>query len=187
MKRSPVLAILLVAALGFGGLAYYVSSTPNAQRVPDDLRKPEPVKQSRNRPAQSTTASKMVRLPVVNGDKVTLKTESTPVMANETVARKLAEAAVTANDGDRNLVLGAEIRNGTAVISLRRSMIGGIGSMQEGTLITAWQVAFGQLKDVQKVQIEVDGHPIESLGHFEIDQPLSVVRDDAPGSGSAKP
>jgi hypothetical protein len=58
-------------------------------------------------------------------------------------------------------------------------MIGGIGSMQESTLITAWQVAFGQLKDVQKVQIEVDGRPIESLGHFEIDQPLSVVRDGA--------
>ena len=97
-------------------------------------------------------------------------------------------AAVAANDQDQNLVLGAEIKSGTAIVSLRRSMIGGIGSMQESTLITAWQVAFGQLKDVQKVQIEVDGQPIESLGHFEIDQPLSVVRDDSAGSSeSIKP
>jgi len=178
------MAILMVAALGFGGLAYYVSSTPSAQRVPNDLRKPEPTKASRNRPPESTTTSNSVRLPVVNGEKVTLSRESVSLEPNEAIARKLAVAAVVANDGDRNLVLGAEIKDGTAVISLRRSMIGGIGSMQEGTLITAWQVAFGQLKDVQKVQIEVDGQPIESLGHFEIDQPLSVVRDDGPGSAS---
>jgi len=179
MKRTPLLAILMVAALGFGGLAYYVSTTPQAQRVPDDLRKPEPAKSSRNRPQVTTSATQTIHLPVVDGDKVTLSKEAVALQPGETVARRLAVAAVVANDQDRNLILGAEIKNGTAIVSLRRSMIGGIGSMQESTLITAWQVAFGQLKDVQKVQIEVDGRPIESLGHFEIDQPLSVVRDGA--------
>ena len=72
MKRTPLLAVLMVAALGFGGLAFYVSTTPQAQRVPNDLRKPEPTKASRNRPQVTTSASQVIHLPVVDGDKVTL-------------------------------------------------------------------------------------------------------------------
>jgi len=165
MKKTPSIVVMLVAALGFGGLAYYVSSSPAARNVPAEMRKPK------------ESVGGGFRIPSVDGENVTLSDEKLTKMYGVSDELALAQAAAKAAGANRSLVTGAK-REGTQVtLALDSARIYDMGSLQEATLIKSWQLALGQLPGVQTLRLEADGRPIESLGHFEVDQPIAVLRD----------
>jgi len=165
MKKTPSIVVMLVAALGFGGLAYYVSSSPSARNVPAEMRKPK------------EKVAGGFYIPSIDGENVTLSDEKLSKMNGVSDELALAQAAAKAAGSERSLVTGAK-REGTQVtLALDSARVYDTGSMQESTLIKAWQLALGQLPGVQTLRLEVDGKPIESLGHFEVDQPIAVVKD----------
>jgi hypothetical protein len=165
MKKTPSIVVMLVAALGFGGLAYYVSSSPSARNVPAEMRKPK------------EKVGGGFFIPSVDGENVTLSDEKLSKMNGVSDELALAQAAAKAAGSERSLVTGVKREGAQVTLELDSARVYDTGSMQESTLIKAWQVALGQLPGVQTLRLEVDGKPIESLGHFEVDQPIDVVKD----------
>jgi len=182
--------LLLVGAMGAVAVAAYVQSTPDARRVPDDLRKPEPAAQvSKTNDAEPTAArphrqdssprrpdQTSLMVPTLDGQNVVLRAASDGPSRGEDPKVFVANAALRAVKVDGARALGVQVKDGVAVIDFNPALEQGFGSMEEGTLIKALQMGMGQFKDVDKVQIMVEGKPIESLGHFELTDPLPVIR-----------
>ena len=165
MKKTPSIVVMLVAALGFGGLAYYVSSSPSARNVPAEMRKPK------------EKVGGGFLIPTVDGENVSLSNEKLTKMNGVSDELALAQAAAKAAGAERSLVTGAKREGSQVTLSLDSARIYDMGSMQESTLIKSWQLALGQLAGVQTLRLEADGKPIETLGHFEVDQPIAVLRE----------
>lgn len=198
--RAAIL-LILVGGVGVGALAFYVKSTPAAAKVPQELRRAEtaqrppqatfvPPTDEVEKPPKALTTKPVeadaVHLPVF-GDEISemaLAKEATPVPkggdAMRFVASKVAEAAHL--DGAR--VLGIQIRDHVAIVSYNAALQKGLGSMQEGAFFHALQVGFGQFTDVDKITVEADGEPLQS-GHFDLSQPLSVIRPGERSSGES--
>ena len=197
-------AILLVLAgtLGVGALAYYVKNTPNAARVPDEIRlvrnsekgpKAEPTKEiSDAKPEHPgptrTIHSDSVRLPVFGDDisDMALDKHETPVPSGQTgmkfIAQRIAEAAHF--DGAR--VLNVDVRDHVAIVGYNGAVAKGMGSMEEGAFLRALQVGFGQFTQIDKVSVESDGQPLQS-GHVDLSEPLPVVRPGATSPEGGEP
>lgn len=187
--RAAILFVL-VGGLGVGALAYYVKSTPNASRVPDEVRmvkipqgvtssRPPEIETEKPRPKKASKAAEAetVRLPVFGDDiaDMELAAKETTVPgggdAMRFVAGRIAEAAHL--DGAR--VLGVEVRDHVAFVSYNDAVQQGMGSMNEGAFLKALQIGFGQFSSVDKVAVEANGHPLES-GHVDLSEPLAVIR-----------
>ncbi len=193
--RAAIL-LILVGGVGVGALAYYVKSTPQATRVPDDLRIAQ---EDKRRPSTAPPTVEVdpprrvepkraegetVRLPVF-GDEISdmeLAKRQTLVPDGgdpmRFVALKVAEAAHI--DGAR--VLGIDVRDHVAFVGYNDAVQKGMGSMEEGMFLHALQVGFGQFTDVDRVAVESEGAPLQS-GHVDLSQPLPVIR---PGEKSSR-
>jgi nitrous oxidase accessory protein NosD len=70
-----------------------------------------------------------------------------------------------------------DLAGGIAKVDLNEAILSGMGSMEEGTLLKALQMALGQFKEVELFQVTIDGKPVESLGgHLEWYDPQPVIR-----------
>lgn len=197
-------AILLVLAgtLGVGALAYYVKSTPDASRVPDEIRvvrdsekgtKPEPTKEltdakpAHPEPTREIHAAR-VRLPVFGDDisDMALDKRETTVPSGQDGMRFVAQRIVDAAHFDGARALGVDVRDHVAIVSYNGAVAKGMGSMEEGAFLRALQVGFGQFTQIDKVSVESDGQPLQS-GHVDLSEPLPVVRPGATSPEGGEP
>ena len=196
--RAAIL-LVLIGGLGVGSLAYYVKTTPHASRVPDEIRvvkppkdevasRPHEVEAPKPKEIVRSAEAETVRLPVFGDDiaDMALAAKETPVPgggdAMRFVALRIAEAAHL--DGAR--VLGVDVRDHVAFVGYNDAVQKGMGSMEEGAFLKALQIGFGQFSAVDKVAVEVNGHPLES-GHVDLSEPLPVIRPGEKAAPSETP
>ena len=185
--RAAILFIL-AGGLGVGTLAYYVKSTPEAARVPEAIRVPPKSKTPKvsvalieeKKPEKAearSTRAETVRLPVFGDDISDMelnKTKTTLPQGTDAMGY-VAERIVEAAHFDGTRVLDVQVRDHVAFVQFNDAVERGMGSMQEGAFLRAFQIGFGQFTDVDKVVLESEGKPLES-GHVDLSEPLAVIR-----------
>lgn len=189
--RAAIL-LILVGGLGVGSLAYYVKTTPQASRVPNEVRverkeKPRP-SPAAERPRQATQGTKTshsdtVRLPAFGDDisDMQLDAKETPVPSGQNAMKFLAQAIVDGAHWTGARALGVEVRDHVAVVQYNGEVGKGMGSMEEGAFLRALQIGFGQFRDIDRVSVESDGEPLQS-GHVDLTEPLPVIRPGEKGT-----
>lgn len=185
-----VFMLVLIGAMGAGVLAYFVQSTPSAQRVPLDLRKPEPEVHASAHAVSPPSASVAVEakpvdgvlVPKLDGSNVRLVSPEKAPLEGEDPKTFVAAHVLTAAGLDAVRCLGVQVKDSVALVEFSKELEDGVGSMEEGDFVKMLEVGFGQFPDVKSVQILIDGKPVDSLGHLELGDPLPV---SAPGPVSA--
>ncbi|MDX2064793.1 MAG: hypothetical protein SFX74_03515 [Fimbriimonadaceae bacterium] len=177
-SRATLLAAIVVASLGFGALAYYVQNTPAAKRVPDDQRVNvvAPIRSENGDapPRPSVT----VRIAEVRNGVVRLG-ESVPVGDGEGPARVALSRTLDRLDLANASIVGLAIKDRHAVIEVNDGFTAGMGSTTESYVIEAFQLALGQFSTVDTFEIQLSGVRLDSLGHFELENPMRVKRPNA--------
>lgn len=180
---------MLFAALGVVVFAAYVTSTPAAQRVPSDLRKPE-------KDAIVHKLDKTSRPKTSSGPSVEVHSEAELLVATlEGDKVKLVPAKGTAHDQNpmlfalngtlKNLhmngvkAIGVEVRERVAILDFTPALTEGMGSTEESQFMDGLRLTLGQFKEIDKFQMRVDGELVEDFGHESYEGPQSVTR---PGS-----
>lgn len=173
---------MLLAALGVGVFAAYVQLTPSARTVPPELRKdgPEVTTTAAPRPRRDRRTTRAVQrvellVPALDGENVKLVPELTSAVGDEAIVF-VANGALKAMNIDDARALGVNVKDGLATIDFNAGIEKGYGSMEEATLIKALQMGLGQFKNVSRFQFRVEGRTVESLGHYEMAEPLPVIR-----------
>jgi hypothetical protein len=120
----------------------------------------------------------------LDGDKLKLvplkaasKGEKPIVYVTNHVLRNLKVAGARA--------IGVEVKERVALIDFNPALTEGFGSMEEANLIKALQMSLGQFKEIDSFQVVIEGQVLDSLGHFEIDSPVPVIRPGKPVSDEA--
>ena len=194
------IVFVLAGTLGVGALAYYVTSTPKASRVPDEIRvvrhtetKPEPSKEiSDAKPEHPeptrTIHAATVRLPVFGDDisDMALDKRETPVPSGQDGMKFIAQRIADAAHFDGVRALNVDVRDHVAIVGYNGALAKGMGSMEEGAFLRALQVGFGQFTQIDKVSVESDGQPLQS-GHVDLSEPLPVVRPGATSPEGGEP
>ncbi len=191
---NPLIFLGLIAAMGLGALAYYISNNPSTQTIPMEYRRTrssaqlKPIHKGPN--VEVTTSTAKVGGPLVAsivGDQVLLKPFSG--QAPPGAEPKLLALQETINGFKLNdvRILGVDVQARNALVEITPAIHDGMGSMQEAKFLEALQRVMGQFPDVDKVQIMVDGKPLDSLGHFETADPMPVIRPGESGAVPATP
>lgn len=183
---------MLFAALGVAVFAAYVNSTPAAQRVAPDLRKPE--KDAVVRPHDRISRPKSS-----GGPSVEVQTEPSVFVATfdgDNVKLVPAHAAPSGenpmqyalNSTLKNLhmdavkVIGVDVKERVALIDFNPALTEGMGSQEEANFMEALRLTLGQFKEIDKFQMRVDGEFVEEFGHETYEGPQDVKR-----SGKSEP
>jgi hypothetical protein len=174
-KNSLIGALLIVGLVGGVMVGAYVMSTPDALRVPEDLRK------ARESGKKETKADEVLVLTPRRGADRQLMFERQKVQVPPgldarvfAVNEYLRIAKITEADAR---CLGIDLQNGVAHLSFNRAFLGGQGSDDEATLINGILATMSQFQGVESVQFEVDGKPVDTLGgHFDLSTPQPVIR-----------
>lgn len=174
-KNTGIFALMLLGLGGGGLLAAYVLSNPNAGRVPQDLRKPdEPQVAQQQKPIQKPSH---VVTPIVKDDGVEYSKKNVTVPPGQNpkvylVNEALKETKVVPQ-GAR--LLGIDMKDGVAYLDFNPAFQYGYSSTEETVVINAVLQTLRQFPDVKKVQFQIEGQPMETLGgHFELSEPLDV-------------
>ncbi len=185
---KAVLVTMVAALVGVAAIAAYVQMTPAAGRVADDLRKDrpavsrpaEPASEVRTPSRHSRSQEPILLVPAMDGEEVKLGAHVSPAPQGVDLKAHLVTETFKSLGISEGRALRVEIQDKVANIDVNAAMVQhGYGSMQEGNLIKALQLALGQLKDVDKFKLLQDGQPIE-LGHMELSEPIDVIRSYSP-------
>lgn len=192
--NKGILVVMAIAATAVVALGFYIKQTPSAARVPTELRRQESSSsvfpQVNTSPKPEVHAEEQdrptVHLSKIDGSNAALATESTEVPAGKEPMQYLAETIAKDAGLSSVRVLNVDLRDHVAIVNFSSELKQGMGSMQEGAFIKSLQTGYGQFANVDKVWINVEGQPIDSIGeHFEVVDPLPVLR---PGeSAKSKP
>jgi hypothetical protein len=199
-SKSPtgmtVFMLLLVGVLGLTALGYYVTSTPQAQVVQDDLRRPAatemPAVTDEPTPAPPVEG-RSVLLPVLQGEQIVMRPAARPLPSGADPMLFVANETLRTLKIDGARALNVDLQGRTAIVNFNPSIQKGYGSMEEATLLTSLQMGFGQFSRVDQIQLTVNGETVETIGgHMEVDGPLPVIRSKGPvsatpGAGSGQP
>jgi hypothetical protein len=174
-QKAALFGAFLVSALGLGALASYVQNTPEARRVPPEIRR-----ESSNRPAtptlnQEPMAMSTVRFAEVKNGKVVLSGR-TPIPKSTGPALFATNRSLESMGAANAKVLSIEIENGIALLNANSAMLEGFGSLQESEVIEALSLTLGQFPNVKGFTISVEGTQLDTLGHFELENPVPVTR-----------
>jgi Sporulation and spore germination len=188
-----VFMLVLIGAMGAGVLAYYVQSNPSAQRVPAAIRKPEVEVHASTHVTKPPTASveveakpvDVVRVPKLDGGNVSLVAPETAPAEGEDPKTFVASHVLTAAGLTNVRCLGVQVKESVALVEFSKELTDGVGSMEEGDFVKMLEVGFGQFSDVKKVQILIDGKPVDTLGHLELTDPLPVSEPGPVASSEA--
>lgn len=184
---------VIVGMLGVSGVAAYVVYGPGPL-VPDELRRSDPVidvtVDSTPIPGEAERTV-LIITPEMNEDgemRFARRTEN--ISPGEDPVRASVDLFVrrTKIAPEETRLLGLHVgEDGLAALSFNAALVGGYGSAAEAAFIEGLRRTLGQFKRVEAFQILVDGEVIESLGHFEIAGPITVVRDgDVPAEDSMR-
>lgn len=176
-RALPILIAVLVA-LGIG-LGVYLTrpKSPAPTAVPTETSKTPTTGESQTREV------KVYGVVVENNQprlQATTRTISGKDSLIETTLRALIEQGST--DGLTNPIpkgtelLGVEVKDGLAKVDFSREFRDNFtgGSEGEALIIAVILRTMAQFDEVKRVQILVEGKPIDSLGHADLSQPLDV-------------
>lgn len=173
--------LLCLCVVGAGGLAAYVKLFPAAAHVDRMVDKTDVVKQVDAPPTESQTqkpskASSALKIPtLVNGELKLLGTPSDvadgvrpeTALVNDTLVSLQIEGAKA---------LGMEVTRHNAMIDFNPAIQKGYGTIEEGNLIKALQMALGQFPDIKSFQLRIDGKVVDTLGNIDLTTPVDVIR-----------
>jgi hypothetical protein len=185
-NRGAIIAAFLLSAVGLAGVATYVMQTPQAQRVPDAMRRQSNTETPNQPDAPVAEKMQKVRFVKLNGEKLEL---SAPVE----IPISKGPALYSTNETIQALglteirCLGIDIDHGVATLSMNPAVESGFGSMAESEFIEALSKNLGQFENIDSFRLTVEGTTIESLGHFEIENPTKVIRPSGTPSESSLP
>ncbi len=185
-NRGAIIAAFMLSAAGLAGVATYVTQTPQAQRVPDDMRRTEESRTNAQPDTPEIARMQKVRFVKMNGEKLEL---SDPVEIPATKGPALYSTNETIKALGLNEIrcLGIDIDHGVAELNMNPAVESGFGSMAEAEFINALAMNLGQFKNIDSFRITVEGTTIESLGHFELENPTKVIRASETVSEPALP
>jgi len=182
-----ILALMLLALLGAGVFAAYVKMVPAASRVPADMRRSEPgvsvdVTSIKTKPVESHPSSQDVLLvPAVVEKEVKLGNPVGPVPQGVRPEVFLLNETLASLTIDNARALSIDMKGSVAVVNFNAALQKGYGSIEEGNLIRALQLALGQFKGITHFKVTVEGKSIDTLGNIELSAPIEVIR---PGQAS---
>lgn len=158
----------------------YVLTTPDAQKVPVPLRR-----ETSRRPKAPISSSVNVMMPEIKGGQLRLskRSETAPkgedpriFVVNEYL-RQLHEKGL----GDSKArAIGIDLMDGVAHISFNPAFEQTYGTDDEGVILNGIAASLGQFPDIEKIQYEVEGKPMDSLGNVDLTEPQPVIRPGAP-------
>lgn len=176
-KALPIIVALLVV-LGIGLGIYLMRPKPPAPTA-------TPAETSKTPTAgEDQTREVKVYGVVVENNQPRLQATEQTIRAKDSVIemtmRKLVEQG--SNGGLTNPIpkgtelLGAEVKDGLAKVDFSREFIDNFtgGSEGEALIIAVILRTMAQFDEVKKVQILVEGKPLDTLGHADLSQPLDV-------------
>lgn len=189
-SKVGAVALLLIAVAGLTALAVYVRNTPKLEvrHDPVALQPSKPAEPVKEPAPKAITVT--VFTPAMNGEELKLTGESmTPPGGEDPIAFSvngfLKAAKVTAPEAR---VRSAEVRNRIAYLDFTDAFAQSYGSIDERTLLRGICASVGQFDTVDKVQFEVGGKPLDSIGNVDLSSPIDVVRDpNAPDPDTPEP
>lgn len=175
-NKIPIIAsLLLVSAVGGSVLGAYVLTTPIAQHVPPALRRAtkvaakEPDNEMRVVPHASASGgtkfdTAAIKFPPGVDHRVYLVNDFLGQLHGKGLGNPDAKA------------IGIDVRDGTAYLDFNRAFDQSTGTSDEGTILNGILLVLGQYPDIDNVQFEVEGKPMESLGNVDLTTPQPVLR-----------
>lgn len=170
------LILILLACSAFGVLAYYAATT--GRLVPEDqLRaQEEEIEETLDRRTELNIEFNEVRVyTLVPGQAIEFESRM------EVVPEGVAPLLYATNSFIDSLGFEASVRavdsridGSLATLEFGEGVYKGYGSMEEIAFIRGLLATAAQFEGVERLQILVNGQPIESLGHLEIMDPIPV-------------
>ncbi len=173
--------LMLVGAAGFG----YWWTTNRWAPIETQAEKPTAPVSSQNRVAIHGRKDFKIYVLNVKNDEPRLVAETHRVPQGDDPKTGALETLIATNreSGDRHYLIpagtklvGLHVKDGVAYVDFSREIRDNFlgGSTNEALLVNSIVHTMTQFKDVDKVQILVEGKRIESLGgHLDISQPIS--------------
>lgn len=180
-KRSNlggVIALLLIGAAGVYGVGVYVKKTPEAEHVAPAIHRTSEdgnVKPA-DRASTDNQSSVKILTPKSKGADLSMDeaTESVPDGTDAKVFainRFLENTHITPSNAR---ALSIDIKGDVAYVSFNEAMQKSYGSSDERTILQGLCKTLAQFPEVKKVQFEIDGKPMDSIGNVDLSQPLDV-------------
>lgn len=172
--RNVLIVIVLLAFVILG--AYLVASRqPRPQ--------PAPPKPSAEAPAQTPKKVKVYRITVEGNEAKLAPTEKEVPPGKdpaEIALRRLVEQGDSSDlanpipSGTR--LLGFKVENGLATVNLSKEFRDNFAGGSDAEALTIGSIlrTLSQFSEIKKVQIEVEGKPLDTLGHLDLSGPLDV-------------
>jgi|SRR5579885_348095 len=190
---GTVVVMLIVSIVGGALIGAYVMSTPDALHVPADLRRQDQVAAktqdqhgkrfipSADQHGQLKLDGRVVTIPKGEDPHVYLVNQYLDDLHAKGLGKKDAR------------LLGVDVRGGTAYADFNQSFDETYGTSDEGNVLNGILTTFGQFPEIDRVQFEIDGKPMETTGNVDLSQPQDVIRNPngtstdlpAPLSGAA--
>jgi hypothetical protein len=173
---------MLLALTGAVGFGLYVRMTPQAAKVPPDLRREEEIKPiapvaRKNEPKAETPKSETRYLVATRaGASLRMTRLDKPLPDGEDPKAFVVRETVRRLGPDALQSKGVKLDGGTAILDFNATIRDGLGSAEEGELLKALQMTLGQFSDVDSIRIAADGQVLEEIGHTEVVEPLPVIR-----------
>lgn len=176
-KALPILiAVLVVLGIGLG---IYLTRSKSAAPTATSIETSKPP----NAGEDQTRQVKVYGVVVENNQarlQATTQTISAKDSVIEATIRALIEQGSTADLTNPipkgTELLGVQVRDGLAKVDFSREFRENFtgGSEGEALVIAVILRTMAQFDEVKKVQILVEGKPVDSLGHADLSQPLDV-------------
>ncbi|CAN5505012.1 hypothetical protein BH11ARM2_BH11ARM2_12190 [soil metagenome] len=180
-KGGAVLFTALFAALGVGAMATYMARTPASRTIPTEMRREEPTHKAtateRETSVPKPVAKGGVRLPVLKDEVVSLSDTLTPT---STPIKEVTQAALKVAGMDGIELMGATLKDGTVTLDFNQALSNGVGSMQEGRFIDSLTLGLRQIPAAQRFRLFAEGKPIETLGHIQFGESVSLKQGEEP-------
>jgi spore germination protein GerM len=180
-RRSFILIILIVAALGAGIYAYMFAGYKAEVAPSKPLTKSVPVNTV---PQKNTERTVLIYMIGVDGDKTVLKPVDVTINADDEPIQATLQAFI---DQQNTADLGNPIPEGSriesvkvdgdlATINFNKEFVDGFagGSEDESLLIKAIVKTVGQFDNINKIMLKADGKPVNTLGHLDITEPIVI-------------
>lgn len=177
-NASNRIGLVSIALIGLGGLAWYAALHRNLS----SYEIPAPAVETRTKHAQAT-----VLTPSMEGRKLVLtpSTETAPADEDPRVFAVNAYLKKIPATPKGAYAVGIDIRNRVAILQMTPAFAdASYGDDDESAVLTGIQATLGQFPEIDKFQFEVDGKPIESIGHADLTEPLEVTRPASPSSSA---
>lgn len=170
----PIWVLLCIGVFGLGALAAYVKYSGAATVLPEDrLRVAGPQGKSAEQPKSVT-----VLKPHYEDDKLLFNKEEHPVPEGVnamvfSVNQFLEKSQVAPKDAR---AVSCSVKDGVATIEFSKAFDRTYGTEDEHTLLDGILTTMGQFGEVESVQFDVEGQPLETLGNVDLTTPQPVMR-----------